>query len=112
MVYQAIDLVVSEEVVVKIQYHKIALHLSDLKHKFMVLHQMTDIHSITCVIWLGEEDGCPAIVLCQLGPSLEELFLTHKHNFSLYTITKIGTQLVPFMLFLPSHYAFKFNLIS
>lgn len=91
-VYQASDLAGGKEVVVKVKHR--GVFPSTLQHEYMILWQLAAVESIPCPLWFGEEDGQNLLILNQLGPSLEEVFTTCKHNLALYTIANIAEQLV------------------
>ena len=58
-----------------------------LEHEHRVLLHLSGISSIPGVHWFGQEAR-------YLGPSLEEVFNTCQHSFSINTVALIAEQLV------------------
>src|ERR1700683_5323717 len=80
IVYHGTNIISKEEVAIKLK--SAAIWLPQLQHKFEVYKSLSGV-GIPSIQWFGTECRYDALVLTQLGPSLEELFNHCNRRFSL-----------------------------
>jgi hypothetical protein len=91
-VYLARDIVLCQTVVVKLEPLGTYQHM--LEHEFSVYKKLSGGVGIPHAHWFGTEAGFNAMAIDCLGPSLENLFTRHRHQFTRRTVLTIASQLV------------------
>jgi hypothetical protein len=68
-----------------------------LHHEYRVYTMLSGGTGIPCVNWLGMEAGFYAMAVEQLGPSLEDLFIHSRFDFTVKTVSLLARQLVSYL---------------
>jgi hypothetical protein len=90
--YFAHDILSGQHVVVKLEPVKEG-HCT-LEHEFHVYKRLGGGIGVPCVHWFGTEGGFNAMVIDRLGPSLEDLFVRCRFQFTVQTVLLLARQLV------------------
>ncbi|KAH7918395.1 casein kinase I isoform delta [Leucogyrophana mollusca] len=92
VVYRAQDVISNKEVAIKLE--PCSRNPSSLEHEFNVLKKLKGGVGFPQPIWFGRELSHYALALDNLGESLHNIFASCSHQFSLFDVLALGSQLI------------------